>query len=400
MQTACNASVRSAIGQQQARRARAPRAQARFQSVSPPEPGSPVLPRALASQQQQQQRHQQHAQPAPKEQASGSLPASASEDAAASSVEDALQERRTAPAALRVRPAEAGEFWAIADLHACAFYPRSTPFWFAALRLDRVMSIQVGAERQQDDVHFLCLVAEAGHTSADAAGSAASEAGQPAASSSGGAMSADTAVGGGSGEGDAAGGRVVRDFLTPAGARADSVDLGPLVAALVRLAFPPAMRQDYGASYSAGGLCGTVVVDTLGDFVPPKRRRMPNGTVREVRRPGIAYLSNLAVAPCSRRGGIGTLLVREAEQAAAQWGCRSVALHVDPGNTAAVEMYRRAGYRKVADQPQWQRILEGRSKPLALMLRVLPWEQRQRAQRAREAAQQAGREERVVQQAP
>lgn len=63
-------------------------------------------------------------------------------------------------------------------------------------------------------------------------------------------------------------------------------------------------------------------------------------------------------------------------------------------------MYRRAGYRKVADQPQWQRILEGRSKPLALMLRVLPWEQRQRAQRAREAAQQAGREERVVQQAP
>lgn len=138
------ASISCLAGQQQARRARAPRAQARFQSVSPPEPGSPVLAPALASQQQQQQRHQQHAQPAPKEQSSASLPASVSEDAAASSVADARQERRTAPATLRVRPAEAGEFWAIADLHACAFYPRSTPFWFAALRLDRVMSLQVG----------------------------------------------------------------------------------------------------------------------------------------------------------------------------------------------------------------------------------------------------------------
>ncbi|KAL4418803.1 hypothetical protein ABPG77_010212 [Micractinium sp. CCAP 211/92] len=298
-------------------------------------------------------------------------------------------------------PVEAGDCWAVADLHACAFYPRSTPFWFSALRLDRVLSLQVGQERQQGDARFLCLVAEAPSSSSSSSSSQSSDGGedsQSAAASSGSSVSqaadspgshaarpmqaaAEAAAAAGSGGGGPA--RVaVRDFLTPAGAQADSVDLGPLVAALVRLAFPPSMRQDYGASYSSAGLCGAVVIDTLGDFVPPKRRRMPNGTLRDVPRPGIAYLSNLAVAPCSRRGGIGTLLVREAEQVAAEWGCRSVALHVDPANTAALEVYRRAGYRRVSDQPGWQRILEGRSRPLALMMRVLPWELRQRARRA------------------
>lgn len=352
--------------------------QARFQSVSPPP--------ARASQQQQQQQEQR-----PQEQPPDSTPTS-------TGARDASAPRRSAGAACRVRPAEAGDYWALADLHACAFYPRSTPFWFAALRLDRVMSLQVGSERQQGDARFLCLVAEAGPGSnslsgagsesvAAANGTSSSRSSQATASDPGmPAAGADPAAAGAAAAG-ASGSRVaVRDFLTPAGAQADSVDLGPLMAALVRLAFPPAMRQDYGASYSAGGLRGAVVVDTFGDFVPPKRRRMPNGTIREVPRPGIAYLSNLAVAPCSRRGGIGLRLVREAEQAAAEWGCRSVALHVDPANTAAVEMYRRAGYRRVADQPGWQRILEGRARPLALMMRVLPWEQRQRAQRAAQAA--------------
>ena len=42
-------------------------------------------------------------------------------------------------------------------------------------------------------------------------------------------------------------------------------------------------------------------------------------------------------------------------------------------------MYRSAGYRRVMGQPEWQRVLEGRTTPLVLMMRALPLEERQRA---------------------
>lgn len=165
-----------------------------------------------------------------------------------------------------------------------------------------------GSERQQGDARFLCLVAEAGPGSnslsgagsesvAAANGTSSSRSSQATASDPGmPAAGADPAAAGAAAAG-ASGSRVaVRDFLTPAGAQADSVDLGPLMAALVRLAFPPAMRQDYGASYSAGGLRGAVVVDTFGDFVPPKRRRMPNGTIRWAAAPARAAAGRPASA--------------------------------------------------------------------------------------------------------
>ena len=43
-----------------------------------------------------------------------------------------------------VRPAESADYWAVADLHCSAFYPRAPPFWFSALRVDRVMAVQLG----------------------------------------------------------------------------------------------------------------------------------------------------------------------------------------------------------------------------------------------------------------
>jgi len=64
-------------------------------------------------------------------------------------------------------------------------------------------------------------------------------------------------------------------------------------------------------------------------------------------------------------------LVRS-EALAAAWGCRSVAGHVDPENVPAVELYRRAGYRFVMKQSEWQRFVEGRATALSLMMRVLP----------------------------
>jgi hypothetical protein len=44
-----------------------------------------------------------------------------------------------------------------------------------------------------------------------------------------------------------------------------------------------------------------------------------------------------------------------------------------------LQMYRSAGYRQVMGQPEWQRVLEGRATPLVLMMRALPWKERQRA---------------------
>lgn len=177
-----------------------------------------------------------------------------------------------------------------------------------------------GQERQQGDARFLCLVAEALPSSSSSSQSSdGGEDSQLAAASSGSSVSqaadspgshaarplqaaAEAAAAASSGGGGPA--RVaVRDFLTPAGAQADSVDLGPLVAALARLAFPPSMRQDYGASYSSAGLCGAVVIDTLGDFVPPKRRRMPNGTLRcgTGWRGSVPSPRRSQLAPCPRR---------------------------------------------------------------------------------------------------
>ena len=54
-------------------------------------------------------------------------------------------------------------------------------------------------------------------------------------------------------------------------------------------------------------------------------------------------------------------------------------------------MYRRAGYRRVSGQPEWQRIFEGRRRGngLVLMVRLLPAERRAAAAAA--AQQQEGR---------
>jgi hypothetical protein len=46
-----------------------------------------------------------------------------------------------------VRSAATGDFWAAADVHCCSFYPGAGSFWGPLLRLDRVMSLHLGALR-------------------------------------------------------------------------------------------------------------------------------------------------------------------------------------------------------------------------------------------------------------
>jgi len=139
------------------------------------------------------------------------------------------------------------------------------------------------------------------------------------------------------------------------------------------------MMENYAAEYSAAGILGAVVIDTLLEHIPPKKFNMNGGYTRELPRKKMAYLSNLAVAPSAQRQGLGLKLLHQAEEMASkEWGCRTMTLHVDPNNVPAVELYKNSGYRFVAKQPEWQRVLEGRQTGLVLMLKVLPKKSRNR----------------------
>jgi ribosomal protein S18 acetylase RimI-like enzyme len=56
------------------------------------------------------------------------------------------------------------------------------------------------------------------------------------------------------------------------------------------------------------------------------------------------WINYLAVHPDHRRGGLGRLLMAEAEQRLRQQGCPKVNLQVRSENTPAVQFYRRLGY--------------------------------------------------------
>ena len=141
---------------------------------------------------------------------------------------------------------------------------------------------------------FACLVADARDPEGSSLCSSSSSSDSEEAAASAVATGTSSAGGGGSSSSAAALSAAVpapRYGLPPglpapiaatqaAAAAEGRVELGPLVGMLVSTFFPESMRQNYAASYAGGGLLGAVVIDTMGEFVPPKKRRMPNGTIR------------------------------------------------------------------------------------------------------------------------
>jgi ribosomal-protein-alanine N-acetyltransferase len=63
---------------------------------------------------------------------------------------------------------------------------------------------------------------------------------------------------------------------------------------------------------------------------------------------GAAYMRNIVVKPELRQKGIGTMLLNHAMQIARDLHRRTLALRVDPANSAAVSFYRKAGFTTVA----------------------------------------------------
>lgn len=65
-------------------------------------------------------------------------------------------------------------------------------------------------------------------------------------------------------------------------------------------------------------------------------KQRPEGT--------IMYVTEVAVSPNSRRSGVGTMLLKATDQLARFKKVETVYLHVDVENTAAFELYKKAGY--------------------------------------------------------
>lgn len=57
------------------------------------------------------------------------------------------------------------------------------------------------------------------------------------------------------------------------------------------------------------------------------------------------WIYSLAVLPQNRLQGIGSRLVRHAEQQLQRLGCAKINLQIFQGNAAVVEFYRKLGYQ-------------------------------------------------------
>ena len=211
------------------------------------------------------------------------------------------------------------DWWNVAALHCDAFYPRAslaTPL----LRLDRVLGLAQGVTNEIRLARgpFACMVA----------------------------VSADS-------------GRV-----------GDSDDASNVPFLLRWL--PPSLAVGFAADPAAAGVLGCVVVDAQGGRLPPRTLRR-NGTTRRVERPGLGYISNLAVAAPARGRGVATSLLHAALDRLWEWDCRFAALHVGAANAGAARLYTRAGFRRVDVGARLDWGVEGE---LQLMMKARPGERR------------------------
>ena len=95
-----------------------------------------------------------------------------------------------------------------------------------------------------------------------------------------------------------------------------------------------AVTVDVHSAQSTGEVIGTAEISQrpceTWRFLPPKR----------------AYLSNLAIAPCSRRQGAAHQLLQTCESIALNWGFHRIYLHVMANNSAAQALNAQAGYQQ------------------------------------------------------
>ena len=106
-------------------------------------------------------------------------------------------------------------------------------------------------------------------------------------------------------------------------------------------------RDSFGSPWSADEI--TKDITSGGDVYVAValcgEDRAGYGEVRTVA--GEAQIYNIAVAPEFRRAGVGEALLRHMIARAEEDGCSLVTLEVRAGNEAAMELYRKLGFREV-----------------------------------------------------
>lgn len=85
-----------------------------------------------------------------------------------------------------------------------------------------------------------------------------------------------------------------------------------------------------------------------------------------------AHLLNLCVDNDFRGEGHGGALLHQALATAIRLGCRDIFLEVRPSNEAALQLYRRRGFRTIGTRPDYYRALDGREDALVLTTSLDP----------------------------
>lgn len=85
---------------------------------------------------------------------------------------------------------------------------------------------------------------------------------------------------------------------------------------------------------------------------------------------GEAHILNLCVDPGFRKLGYGDRLLEEILNLAADAGVKQVFLEVRPSNAAAMALYRKKGFRQIAERPAYYQADDGREDAAVLSLMI------------------------------
>lgn len=87
---------------------------------------------------------------------------------------------------------------------------------------------------------------------------------------------------------------------------------------------------------------------------------------------GEAHILNLCVDPMYRARGYGTRLLTEILERARHAEVREVFLEVRPSNSSALSLYRKQGFRQIANRPAYYQAKEGREDAAVLAKTLKP----------------------------